>query len=275
MNKIKPIITPKTRKEQCKLLITSRFRNIISIGLLNILFFIPLIVVFIFKVNYTNVIISSFGNPNPPTEDSLNAVRLWHLIFDAIQIISIMIISIGISGSMKVIKTLCYGEPVIFWENFKQGVKENWKNYLLTSLFFSFTLLIVNFSRNSSGLMESKSISMLSWAILGIFIFVISPILVLGLAIDATYKNKLGSSFKSALVMLLRHYFGFIYMPAIMFVSYIAIFLMQLFSLNIYIIVAISLLMILYILPIFMFLGYEYSLYLFDKYINSNYMYKR
>ncbi|MCQ3035405.1 MAG: hypothetical protein MJ248_04265 [Bacilli bacterium] len=276
MNKIKQVVTPKTRKEQCKLLLGTRFRTIISIGLLNILFFLPFIAINIVKVNYLSSLVSSMQAVEAATNEILFMYRNWYLLFDAVQIVSIMIISIGLAGSMKIIKTLCYDEPVLFWENFKTGVKENWKNYLLVSLFFSITLIIVNFTNNSSRLMETKMMSMISWGVLGIFIFILSPVLLVALSMDATYKNKLGNSLTASASMLMRHYFGYIFMPGVMLVVYIGLYFMN-FALSPYIIGAISLLFILYLLPIFMLLGYEYCLFLFDKYINSNYpeLYKR
>lgn len=100
-----------------------------------------------------------------------------------------LVFGIGIGGCMRIIKRLCYLQPVFLWEDFKLGIKQNGKQSalgaFLIGLFFSATYLL--------HLLHPES---LLWDIpFGLFALMVYPGLFFAFVVIATYTTRIGETF--------------------------------------------------------------------------------
>ena len=111
---------PHNRKEQLLDIIKVRYRTLLNIGLILFIFLIPYMFSTLAKTLYE---ISIYEQYEP--EEAIQLIRTNALIFGGINIICLVIFAIGLSGVMKIVKRLCFYDPVFFKEDFKAGIKDN------------------------------------------------------------------------------------------------------------------------------------------------------
>jgi hypothetical protein len=116
---------PHNRPEVFKDILTTRFSTLISLGLLLLLFSLPSIIV----VLLSNQAIASI-NKEEKLEAFLKLINTQNLLL----IIALLILSIGLAGIYRIIKLLVWQEGFLFWYDFKEGIKQNSKEFLITFL---------------------------------------------------------------------------------------------------------------------------------------------
>jgi len=260
---------PRTRKEQFKDILKTRYLTLLSIGGVLLLFLIPALVIYGCKNYFILKIISGLQQDGADTHTQLYYNLNYTMLFDAIQIVGFGVFFIGLAGVSKVIRSLTYMEPIFFKEDFSQGVKENWKHYIVISLFLSFSLLFFHLIYNSGYYSEVTYLSFGAWGFIGLFAFIFGPTLLMSMSMTATYKNKFIDTFKSSLIISIRHYFPYVLFALILIIFGIGFYFMSLY-LYFYINIAVVTVLTLYALPVLLLGNYLYCFYTFDEHINVN-----
>ncbi len=111
--------------------ISNHASQLIGCGLVLALFAFPLIGV----LGLTNILVFDL---NYQIEiGTVTAVEGAKAIFNTMNtanlltIPTLMILFIGFSGLVRIIRRLIWQEDIFFWFDFKKGIKENWKSFLL------------------------------------------------------------------------------------------------------------------------------------------------
>ena len=128
---------PNNRFNLYKDILKNRLSLLFSIGLIVLLFSIPLLLVSIFKkialINVLNLDISD--------ADKYREFFATNNTFNLLYTLGFIILGVGLSGIYQVVRRLVYGDNIIFKLDFKNGVKSNIKIFL-----FIFTLIgFINF----------------------------------------------------------------------------------------------------------------------------------
>ena len=85
------------------------------------------------------------------TEVGYDAYKFSVILFAVSHLITYPIAFVGLAGLTRVIKLLCWNEGVLFWEDFWIGIKQNTKQFLVISLFFSLGMVPVYLTRSYLG----------------------------------------------------------------------------------------------------------------------------
>jgi len=265
-------LLPKTRREQFKYLLKTKFSKTIATGGLMALFAIPSLIISIIKIYYMSGIMSSY-DPNVEEEfmKMILAMRNTLLIFDSIQILGLMIFAIGVAGAMKVIKQICFDEVLFIKKDFFQGIKENAKHYILISLLISPIILIFNFLMHTGTLTNNQTLKIALVIFIGLYGFTIIPILTMMISSISVYQNTFSGHFKNSAVIVLKHYFPYVLFSFIFIAGIIIIYVLANVVSNGGIYIPVVALIILYLLPLFLIANELYSLSRFDLYINKDY----
>ena len=117
-------------------IVKNRFSTLLFIGFIVLLFSIPLII-----TDYLTSIVLS--NLKETTNDFIEIQIVIHTQ-NILYIFGLMILAIGLSGSYKIIRMLIWQEGIIFWDDFKAGIKSNCKYFVITALIIG----IFNFAFN-------------------------------------------------------------------------------------------------------------------------------
>lgn len=214
---------PNNRFEGFFDIIHNQFSTIIKIGILTFLFFLPAIITLllsnikIYEINLSlkeELISSSDAIIN--SNGLINARNLLFIVF-------IPFAFTMLSGIYNIIRKLVYQEGILFWSDFKKGIKNNGLFFFVISLIlcilyylFSNTLRTY-FTSQTIGCLIAICLSLISLIIL----FVFMPLL---LHQTIIYNLKLIYRIKNAIIMTLRMFYIVIPLGIINLIPFMVLF---------------------------------------------------
>lgn len=201
---------PKNRKEQFFDIVKNRQFEFFKVGLILLIFFLPLIASIVLK----DISILSISSIEGATKEDISSMIFsTNIIYNAMVFVSIIILSIGLAGIMKIFKELIYSEPVFFKEDFVQGIKENIKSYIVISIIVG---LLVAVSNISYIIIDNKVLQVIPTAINYALIF---PACLIAVFLTSIYNNKMFVTIKTSYALFIR------YFPQVL-LSYVLVILM-------------------------------------------------
>jgi len=249
---------PQTRKELFVDIVKNHFLDLFNIGLLLLVFSIPIFGAIIYKDAMYAAIREQFISlliDETTYKDSLMTV---YYIYNAVMVFGFVVFSLGLAGSLRIIRNLCWLKPVFFMHDFLIGIKKNGLYYSI----IAFVCGLIHFAIQMSFLIQSEMI--IKSIPLGVAIILIFPVLFISFSMIQIYTNKLLSIIRLSFLIFVRsfliHILFSICFIAVFFIYYIP------FVVVVYVVLAV------YILAIFPFLLISFHLYnlsRFDKYINK------
>lgn len=242
---------PHNRIEVFKDIMLNRSNTLFSVGLLLLVFAIPLIIAVIFSSQ-------AIGSFNEYTEENYQQLLLTLNTNNLLVMIGIMILSIGLAGSYKIIRMLIWQEGIFFMHDFFKGIKENIKNFLLTGFFIGLLNLVTQYLYFNVSVSEYAIMA----CIIVIAFFMPSVLFILGQSI--IYKLPYGQLFKNAILLAWRNFYTSV--PVLILNA--AIVIIPNFLQNLGYILYILLTPI-FIAPLLIMFNMLYTDTLFDKYINK------
>ena len=244
---------PRTRKQQFGDILKLRYLSLVFIGVMLLLFFLPIMFCIVYRDTSQITLISQYEG-----EELSSRLVFINLLFSWILIPSIMIFSIGLAGSLKIIRRLIWGEPIFLKEDFLTGIKENWKGYLVVSFIAgalnAINTLVVSFLPGNNFLTYLPLIALLVLFYPVIFVFAFY---------NVVYSDKVGKNIVLSLKLYLRSVFiTFLFCLmcySLILVKYIPSILKYFLGAA----------LIIFVVPIMLLLFFEYEIHVFDKHINA------
>ncbi len=133
---------PQTRKDQYFFLLRNQYWNLLKIGFVAFLFFIPYIFIYVVK-DILNLEFLNLLNAGSLEEGEYHTYFLINTVAaNILAYLLLPVLIIGISGLNRLFRLLVEGEPIVFKEDFAFGVKQNYGRTLQGALLFGFILLL-------------------------------------------------------------------------------------------------------------------------------------
>lgn len=245
---------PHNRIEVFKDIVFNRSSTLFSLGLMILLFSIPLILALLFS----NMALSSL-DLSEYSDEKYNEFLLLINTKNLFSLIGIMVLSLGLSGAYKIIRMLIWQEGIFFINDFFKGIKQNFKGFLLTGFFIGLLNMVCqylyyNFKITEYAFMASMIVS----------IFFIPTVLFI-LNQSTIYNLKYKEKFKNALLISWRHFYTSI--PILLLNALFIIFPMFINNTIAYMVIILMIPVI--IGPLLILFDTLYTDTLLDKYINS------
>ncbi|MCQ2589550.1 MAG: DUF624 domain-containing protein [Treponema sp.] len=250
---------PKNRKEVFKTCYKLFFKKILLIGFLLLLFSLPLLITS-FVCDYLSIGLKELYLSSSLTQTEYQKNLFWlRMIGSCIGIIGVIILAIGISGAMRVIRQMVWDEPIFLISDFFEGIRQNFKTYLIIGLFMGL-INIYNIFVFSVDL----NIVILQYVPIGIQITFLFPIFMYVSSLSIVYKNSFKGMLKNGFIFTIKKF------PlTLVFSFFLCCFLSA--HLISYIVIKYAILIIstIFVLPLFIILWVLFSFSVFDKYINN------
>lgn len=246
---------PVTRRQQFFDLLSIRLGTIFEIGLVLLLFSLPLIAAVIFRDSMEINVNSVYKDSN----DLEMIIKQVDFLFYVILIPCLCILSIGVAGIIKIFRRMLWAEPIFFWNDFKSGVKDNVLHYLI--LFFIFSLLLLGKGALEMYLYQSKAIITIPF---GIVVCIFLPWFFTFVYLDSIYKNSFIKSLKFSFGLAIRIY-PFLILFSICFGTFAFLKIIPLIFVKYLIIIA----LVIFVLPIFILMLFEFEISKMDLLINK------
>lgn len=182
-----------TFKTQCAMLI--------KLSLLITVFAIPLFILSVFKGLVSADLLAQM-QANPDNTELIKQYFSQHIFLNIFYIPAFIILSIGLSGVFTVIKKFAFQEGFVLLKSFFQGIKNNAKEFIVVTLFYSVIYYLVLFLQNYLSLLNFEFYVMVT-----IFSSLIS-ILIFSMAIFAycqipIYTNPITRTIKNSVLFTL------------------------------------------------------------------------
>ncbi|MCQ3035970.1 MAG: hypothetical protein MJ248_07155 [Bacilli bacterium] len=249
---------PQTRKDQFKDILKINFWLFVKMGAILLLIFSLMLVKNYFTYFFNAAFNAAYKNGELTLEDK-NASMVYLLIGSgAINLILYPPIFIVISGLLRIIRQLCYGEGIIFSYDYKMGVKTNWKSFLVIGLLFAlFELLDIV-------LFAFFGFNFLTIIVVVLSLLVIFPTLITSTYFLSVYQNKLGRGLINSLFIHLRSAWKSVLVTILLVLPVLLLEFLWNSPLKLFV----YLILILIGLPILLLFGFEIYLSIFDEHVN-------
>lgn len=256
---------PKNRWQSFWDCVSNQSSKLLSCGFCTLLFALPLIVVWAI----TNILIYDLNLQIDLGE--LTAVVGAQKIFDTMNtanlltIPALMVLFVGLSGEVRIVRRLIWQEDVFFWFDFKKGIKENAGSFLITGLLLGVANWVVQtlirygyFVGNSAWYDIVLPISIAAGVLLlPIFTFTLFQTDLYSLPYLAKLKNSFLLAMRTAPSTFLAMFLVcapwaalFISMDEVLYLILVAVF-------------------VVFLVPLELLALNEYSLHIFDRFINQ------
>lgn len=248
---------PKTRKEQFSDILKHHYFLLLKLGFILLLCAIPLLISMAIKdINYLSIIREKITD----AQEVYNRKFTSTLIFSICEIVSFIILGIGLSGTNKIVKELIYNQPVFFKEDFKEGIKTNFKSTAVICL------VVGIFTAISNIFYLAMPVDALKYLPFAINYGIIYPICFVSLFLTSVYSNKILVTIKTSLIIYIKFFpvvFGtFILFAGIAMIKWIPV---SLFYLK-------YILLIIFIVfhhPVVILGSFLYQMWIYDENINK------
>ena len=178
-------LAPHTRKQVffdcCKV----RFLLLFELGALCLLFWSPLLVVSFAEDSYLTVLLSSAQ----PDMDLYAATRI---LYSLVKIPCFVLFGIGLSGVVRIIRQMIWGEGIFFWEDFFIGVKQNWKTFCLL-------FLVLGLASSGNAILATAASKTPGYVFFAVCVMLILPVSIWMLLQTCVYNMKFMDKFHNAL----------------------------------------------------------------------------
>lgn len=164
-----------------------RIGKVVIINLLMLVFFLPMIALFVFyyvTLNYqgtlgpysANLTIGFPAMPDITGQWESMSLAINVMFFGAMVIAS-FIAAVGLSGGMYVIRNLLWTEGIFVANDFWKGIKKNYANALLAAVFFSLFLFITVFVWSLADYFLSMGTGSVAWFTIAKVVSVVATVL--------------------------------------------------------------------------------------------------
>lgn len=242
---------PSTRRKQFFDILSHRYTLILKIGLLLSLFFLPVLLSIMYKDSSILIIQSS------NYKDEYSRIFVVNVIYCVAIFFSFIVFFVGVAGFFKIYKELIYGDPIFLKEDFIQGIKDNFKPFIVIAIFFG---LFYSSEHLISFIYDNVYIQAIPFAFNFAIIF---PLCFVSLFVSSYYSNGFMMNLKTAFSLYLRRFpleiAGYLSVIGMVFFQYINL---------IYVKYALLILFVVFFLPISLLIGHEANASIFDELIN-------
>ena len=140
-----PNALPQTRKDQLPFVLKNQFSVLLFSGLWLLLCFLPIILTVFFQNRFEVGFYSMYREGKLSEADYRSSINALMIYGSLLEIAFSFVASIALSGVLRIMKCLLSGESVLFFLDFKEGIKQNYKNTCLLFLFFGILLFLCRF----------------------------------------------------------------------------------------------------------------------------------
>lgn len=244
---------PRTRRAQLLDCFKMNYIVLLKCGLMLLVFFAPLIGFSVFMDLYYDSLMNTI------TEEKEQTIMVFHYIYSGGLIILSLLAIMGLTGTIRVLRNLIWGEGIFFKDDFSTGIKENTGKNLIFGVIFGFLYGIAFFVYY---LFRDNFVSLFG---LVLFALVFLPIFFWIMLLNNTYNSKFGGLLRNGLYFYVKT-IGWSLLGILMPLSLVGLLFIPFVWLKHVILV----LTVVFIYPIFMLVMVLFSTSKFDEAINKD-----
>ena len=244
-------LLPENRKELFADIFKLHHAKLFLSGLILLLFSIPLLVVLFLK-DYSYVSLTDIAE-----------IRSMSLMYSALEIPAIVILSIGFSGISKVFRNYCWMDPVFFKEDFLSGIKDNKIQCIFIGLTTGILAFLFNVIRiySNSGWLDAIPF--------GFIFFGFYPVLIHAFFMNSIYTNKFNMNLKAGAFCYFKFFWRTILTSCLLYIFLVPSLFHFIHPLGVILKYTIIVIFMIFLLPIILLIVNLSEMVIFDSLINK------
>ena len=257
---------PNNRARQFFTILRIEWKTLALLNLIILLFFIPYFVLDVVRWSvcdsFWNSIVTSSSDPE---RDYAIAKFYIDMAYAGIMLLIYPIISIGVSGAIKVLQRCVFIEGVLFKDDFFLGIKNNWRQFLILSIIYGAFKALLQFNISFCNLNPGLFSSIFQGVSIAIFYGVVAPIIFFTASNVATYKMSIFVGVSNSFKMFIKKlHFCLIFALVLYGLTYLDLIP------NVIIRILVTAGVVVLISSLFILAWYLFSVSIFDEYINKD-----
>lgn len=193
---------PINRKQLFKDVLKNRYRVLFLVGVMLFLFALPLIGISLFN---DLTLVSFFADTNnyvgnTMTESGRALYQSIVLNFTLFYSACFLILSIGIAGISRIVRQLCWGEGIQFFDSFRKGIKQNAVRFLILTVLIDIIFIAVSL------LFAIVDILWAGIVVSAIGVLILLPIVFFCFGYSSVYVNPFPKAFGNSAILAVKHY---------------------------------------------------------------------
>lgn len=254
-----PTQLPQTRKDQFFFIVKNQYLSLLLIGFILVLCLLPFIVTAYFKARFEIGFYQLFQAGELSQEDYNSSINVLMLYASGIELLLTFVLSIGISGTNRIIKLMVSGEGVIFKRDFIYGIKQNYLNTSLLMFIFGVILVLCRFV--SAFFLEY----MLGIPFYILLILLVIPVFMLAGVFSSCYDGNVFQCIGNSVKLYSAYWWKYLLMSLAIFTVIYGLTYLEIIPI---LMAGIHIVLAVLVLPLYLLVLFEISLSCFDKYIN-------
>lgn len=196
---------PHNRREVFFDVVKLQWKNLLLLGLLLLLFYLPLLLSTVVKDVYISNLYASLSDAdNSQKLEAGQTLAILDLLRSLVNILFILVLAVAFSGVLRTVRQYAWEENVHLSTDIGKGIRDNyWQTAAIGALAgLIYTLCLTVYYTAAS--YSASLVAMLSMLPIGISVLVILPILMISLAMIPIYSNRLWVTLKNAFFIYSR-----------------------------------------------------------------------
>lgn len=190
---------PQTRQAIFFDVIKLQWSKLLRLSIILLVAALPLLLIAVYEDTY---VLTAQQNVGIPQEKIPAVVAPLHIYCAILSAPCILLFFLGLSGVIRVVRQLAWGENVMVFPDFMIGLRQNWKQFLPTGLIFSLGYTFAKIGWHHALATQADSVWLQGLG-LGLMLFLIAPLVACCVVVIAVYSNHfLGNLRLSAYVYL-------------------------------------------------------------------------
>lgn len=191
---------PQTRREVFLDILKLQWSKLLRLGLILLVSAIPLLMVAIYEDSY---FLAVTENADVLREEVPALFSPFRIFCDLLRIPCIVVFFVGLSGVVRALRQLAWGENVTVLHDFTVGLRQNWKQFLAIGLVYGLCHALAMTGWHNS--LTAGGGNVWIWGvILGLLLFLVMPVVCCAAVIVAIYNNSLTDDLRIAAFIYLK-----------------------------------------------------------------------
>ncbi|MGI6714422.1 MAG: hypothetical protein ACOX3K_05215 [Bacilli bacterium] len=190
---------PQNRKQQFFDILKTQKYSLIKITLMLLLCALPLFAGYIFKVQYEYSAITLLHEGGISEQEYFAVSGMSELIYQGGCYLFFAVFAVGLSGALRVMRQIVWGENILFFDDFKIGIKHNYVRCLLYLTLLNTCLVMLKVSRFFFGIFCIPTMSLVV-----IIALIVMPIIGVAMIYAQVYHITFFKSMKNSFILILN-----------------------------------------------------------------------
>ena len=257
---------PHNRKEAFKDIVKQRYKLLLLLGGILFCFSIPLIITLILQARINYNIAFSINAGTIEYQIAIEELISYKFITNLLVFGSLFVFLIGTAGCSKIFLKLTYLEGIILSYDFKEGIRQNYKELVIAASIMFFIYFVFDYV---SSLILLNQIELLTFMVVlpyAVLILLIIPCFMIYINLTCIYNDKVSQKIRNAFYIYTK-YFPIVLLFVLMILIHIIIYVQPNFIISL----IVTFTYFLFLLPLVLLGWFLFSNKMFDECINNKF----